>query len=392
MASSEIDSERTSTDVLIADDDPIFRKLAGKAISALGFRGVEATDGAKALELLSHSALRLAIVDLQMPNVDGFALIRCMRSNPKTCHIPIIVVTSRTDRAALEQALEAGATSFVTKPVHWPTFGDQVRYLMHLSRMTERQRARTACAEAASRLKDAAISQAVASSLEITRRIRLLAAEAEAGARTGDHEGHVSVTGDWLAEILHDANQLEDALVGAHDLARRLSQRLTPLERHESVREVVSRAIDMVADAAQRRNLDIRLEVEPGDIGLACHPEAIVDALAQVLLNSVMVAPAGDAVVVEVKVFDDDMLTISITDEGPGMDPDFFAACMSPLVGGTDVPVDAAGTQCEGIAYVKAVAEAHGGSLEVRSMPGQGASVMIVIPAERISVSRERAA
>ncbi len=392
MASSEIDPARTTMDVLIADDDPIFRKLAGEAISALGCRGIEATDGAMALELLSRSGLGLAIVDLQMPNVDGFALIRCMRANPRTCHIPIIVVTSRTDRAALEQALEAGATSFVTKPVHWPTFGDQVRYLMHLSRMTERQRARTACAEAASRLKDAAISQAVASSLEITRRIRELSAEAGAGARSGDQEGYVSLPANWLEDILQDADQLEDALVGAHELARRLSQRLTPLERHECVVEIASSAIGLVADAAQRRDLDIRLVVEPGDVGLACHPEAIVDALAQVLLNAVLVAPAGDAVTVEVVVFEDDMLTISVTDQGPGMDPDFFAACMAPLVSGTDVPVDAAGTQCEGIAYVKAVAEAHGGSLEVRSMPGQGTTVMIVLPAERISIRREQAA
>ena len=116
--------------VLVADDDAIFRQLADEALRELGYVAVEAIDGAQALDVLGGPAIGLAIVDLQMPNIDGLALIRCIRATPRIRHMPIIVVTSRTDRTAIDDAFEAGATSFLTKPVHWPTFGSQVKYLL----------------------------------------------------------------------------------------------------------------------------------------------------------------------------------------------------------------------------------------------------------------------
>lgn len=118
---------------LVVDDDPIMRSLSRARLSRIVDDVVEAADGLEAWRLLTTQRFHLALVDLMMPNLNGFALIQCMRGHPRTRHMPIIVVSSSDDKGSIEKALEVGASSFVTKPVLWPTFSAHVEHLMRLS-------------------------------------------------------------------------------------------------------------------------------------------------------------------------------------------------------------------------------------------------------------------
>ncbi|MFN0219176.1 MAG: response regulator [Hyphomicrobium sp.] len=122
--------------ILLADDDPIIRSILAAKLATLKLGAsdiVEAEDGHAAWEHLVRGDFQLAIVDLEMPNIDGFELIQCMRSHPRTKHIPIVVVTSREDPEALKAALEAGASSYLTKPIYWSMFSTHIEHLLRLS-------------------------------------------------------------------------------------------------------------------------------------------------------------------------------------------------------------------------------------------------------------------
>lgn len=123
--------------VLIADDDPIFRSLAMSKLVHLAHDVVEVGDGAAAWSKLAHEKFHLALVDLEMPFLKGSELIRCVRGHPRTRHLPVIVITSRNDADAVRDSLEAGATSFLTKPVNWSMFGNHIDYLLRLNRIAE---------------------------------------------------------------------------------------------------------------------------------------------------------------------------------------------------------------------------------------------------------------
>jgi len=140
--------------VLIADDDPILRSVMKSKLASLAYDIAEAEDGFDAWEQLSSGNFALALVDLHMPNVDGFTLIQCARSHPLTRHMPIVVVTSRDDNDALRQALEAGASSYLTKPLNWSMFRAHIEHLMRMTQSL--QVANTALSEAmdASRSKE----------------------------------------------------------------------------------------------------------------------------------------------------------------------------------------------------------------------------------------------
>jgi DNA-binding response OmpR family regulator len=124
--------------VLVVDDDPIFRSLVATKLQRSGHVVEEAGDGAAAWSHASAKPFQLALVDLEMPHFKGIELIRCIRSHPRTCRMPIVVITSRNDAEAVRESLEAGATSFMTKPLNWSMFANHIEFLLRLHGAAER--------------------------------------------------------------------------------------------------------------------------------------------------------------------------------------------------------------------------------------------------------------
>lgn len=119
--------------VLIADDDPLARSLITTSVLRAGAEVTEVADGESAWIELRKGEYAAAILDLEMPGFDGFEIISCMRGHPVTRHLPVIVITSRNDQRSIERAQNSGATTYITKPVHWSAFGAHIAHLLQLS-------------------------------------------------------------------------------------------------------------------------------------------------------------------------------------------------------------------------------------------------------------------
>ena len=120
--------------ILVTDDDPIMREFATVYLST-DTATVETADcGEAGLERLSREHFDLALVDLDMPGISGFDMIERIRSDPRLALLPIVVVTSNEDVASIDRAYQAGATSFVTKPVNWRLLSYQLRYVLRAQR------------------------------------------------------------------------------------------------------------------------------------------------------------------------------------------------------------------------------------------------------------------
>lgn len=127
--------------VLVVDDDPIMRAVVPKRLLRLNCTSELAEDGRAAWDLARAKDFDLAIVDLDMPNIDGLTLIQCLRAFPATRHIPIVVCTTREDSADMQNALAAGASSYLLKPVNWPLFEPHIAQLLAASRAAKDARA-----------------------------------------------------------------------------------------------------------------------------------------------------------------------------------------------------------------------------------------------------------
>jgi two-component system, chemotaxis family, chemotaxis protein CheY len=105
-----------SKNVLIVDDSPTVRKFVSVSLSMQGFSVVAACDGMDALEKLPQKKFDLVITDLNMPNMDGFDLIRHLRENPEYKDMPVVILTSLSDEANKEEGARLGVGSYLVKP------------------------------------------------------------------------------------------------------------------------------------------------------------------------------------------------------------------------------------------------------------------------------------
>ncbi len=102
--------------ILIADDSPTIRKFVSVALTMRGFEVIAASDGMEALEKLPNVKIDLIITDLNMPNLDGFELIKNIRENENYKDVPIIILSSLAGSTEIERGLKTGANSYLVKP------------------------------------------------------------------------------------------------------------------------------------------------------------------------------------------------------------------------------------------------------------------------------------
>jgi CheY-like chemotaxis protein len=102
--------------VLVVDDDSMNRLIAGRTLERQGFRVVSATDGAEALRTIRAQSFDIVLLDIVMPNVDGYQVLRELKADPKLRHIPVVVISSLEEMESVVRCIEMGADDYLTKP------------------------------------------------------------------------------------------------------------------------------------------------------------------------------------------------------------------------------------------------------------------------------------
>ena len=102
--------------VLAVDDSKTMRDMVSFALRSAGFDVIEAEDGRKAIEKLASTKVDLVITDLNMPNMDGIALIKALRADARCRSVPILLLTTESDPGKKAEGRAAGATGWLVKP------------------------------------------------------------------------------------------------------------------------------------------------------------------------------------------------------------------------------------------------------------------------------------
>lgn len=103
--------------VLVADDDPIIRRLVTSVVTKYGYEAVVVEDGREAIRVLQRdSNFGAAIFDMMMPHIEGIDVIRHMQTEKRLMRIPVMMITSEEDYDLMKDSFGAGATVFLPKP------------------------------------------------------------------------------------------------------------------------------------------------------------------------------------------------------------------------------------------------------------------------------------
>ncbi len=114
--------------VLIVDDDEAIASMLSRFLSREGFQVHTALDALQALDFLEREKISLVITDLMMPHMDGRALVRQIRKDPRHKDIPVILITAFPSDEAADKSLRDGASFFLPKPLDLDALATLIRF------------------------------------------------------------------------------------------------------------------------------------------------------------------------------------------------------------------------------------------------------------------------
>jgi signal transduction histidine kinase len=371
---------RARARVLLADDNADMREYVSRLLGQL--YEVEAVpDGRAALAAAQARPPDLVVSDVMMPGLDGFALLRAVRADPRTRELPVILLSARAGEEARVDGLHAGADDYLVKPFAARELLARVGTHLTLARLraeaTRREQAARAEAETAVRARDQFLSIAaheLRTPLAAVKGLAQLALRAQARGTLD-----AARTERALRDINHETDRLAALIDDLLDVSRlqggQLSIRPEPVEFLALLREVVER------QAAQLRDEHtLRTELPAGPVTIdadAGRLEQIVDNL---LSNAVKYSPDGGPIVVRLE-YDAAGLKLAVQDSGIGLPAGAAAQIFEPFgraANATDQNLPGMGL---GLYISRRIAELHGGRLWAESPgEGQGTTLRLWLP------------
>ena len=113
--------------IMVVDDDADTVTILARYLQREGFATVEARSGPQCLKLVGEYRVDVILLDLMMPEMDGFDVVRALKSNPATAEIPVIMITARDDIDARSEGMRVGVADFLAKPVFRKQLANRIK-------------------------------------------------------------------------------------------------------------------------------------------------------------------------------------------------------------------------------------------------------------------------
>jgi signal transduction histidine kinase len=352
---------------------------------------LKAQSGTDALELLLKHEVALALIDIQMPGMDGFELAELMRGSERTRRVPIIFLTAGSaDRQRRFRGYEAGAVDFLQKPVEHEILRSKADVFFEL--YSQRDELRVATEENTRLLKE---SRQYAAALEEAGRrkdefLAMLAHELRNPLAAISNATQVSkrATGDehhqWATQVIEgqvkNLSRLIDDLLDVSRITRGTIQ----LQRQVlDVRPVIERAIDSVTLLIQAREHRLSVEYGHGDRRVDVDPMRLEQIAANLLNNAAKYTEDRGHIQISTAI-EGEELVVAITDTGLGIPPEQLSEMFELFVQGNRAMARSEGGLGIGLTIVRRLVEMHGGSVTATSEgSGLGSTFKVRLPLVR---------
>ena len=346
-----------------------------------GLTLLKARSGDEALELLLRHDVALALVDVQMPGLNGFELAELMRGNERTRHVPIIFLTAgTTDRQRRFQGYEAGAVDFIYKPIEpdilrskADVFFELYRQRQQIASQRDELKAQSEALREADRRKDEFLATLahelrnplapIRHGLDLLRR------------RSGD-PGTAPIQDMMDRQLTHLVRLIDDLL----DVAR-VSQGKIDLRRQRvQVTEVIRAAVESSRPLMESARHTLSVDVPETPIWLDGDATRLAQIVGNLLNNAAKYTPDEGRIALAVRASGDGV-TISVIDNGFGIAPEMLPQLFHLFAQAEHSMDRARGGLGIGLALVKQLVALHGGRVDAKSAGvGRGSEFSIHLP------------
>ncbi|MFN8239964.1 MAG: response regulator [Bacteroidales bacterium] len=382
--------------VLIVDDNPQNLQVLGRLLKENNYNVEFAINGIAGLEWLESKQFDIILLDINMPEMDGFEMCTRIRSDSRFNNMPIIFLTADNDRESILKGFDLGAQDYVTKPFDSRELVVRVR--THLSLKDTRENLEILNKSLEEKVKERTLELSIANEkLEAlnTKLLELDKAKTEF-LNLISHEIRTPLNGILVPmEILKESLSTEETreLIDILDASvRRLEKfatnallitrlRTYPNEiyKHDiDPRLMLSLLKEDFVSALELKKIKLNLTFEKFKGRLVAEPELVKKSLANVIDNAITYSPSGSNVEVNVSE-SEGYLLFDVHDQGGGFPRSLLGNDFEIFPSGRGYQDSSVGI---GLPLVKMILEAHNGSITIKNNPDRGAVVRLAFPLE----------
>jgi len=382
--------EKESTTILIVDDTQHNVQVLSQLIRAAGYRVIAAFNGRDALNLASKRKPDLILLDILMPDMDGFKVCEIFKKNPDLCEIPVIFLSALSDAESKIKGFKAGGIDYITKPFHREEVLARIELHLTLKKLEKERR---------EYIKELKRSEINLKSLNRTKDevMRIVSHDIrnpltgiigvanmiqnEEDLSKGELKNMMQMierSGRELLKLVNDVLEVDFVESGGMNLN---------LEK-VNVSDLISKIIELHKSSAYAKSIDLFVNVENKIPRVQMDVQKMNQVLGNLISNALKYTPLGGQIEIDVGYCSkngdqkqSDEIIISVCDNGIGINENDL-----PVIFERYNKIRRPGVHGEkgtglGLNIVKRFVEMHRGKIEVQSQKGEGTEFKITLPA-----------
>ncbi len=366
--------------LLVVDDNPDNRDVLARRLQKQGHWPVTAASGPEALAMLAGQPFDLILLDLMMPEMDGYEVLSRLKADPATQRLPVIMISAQDQMDSIVRCIEMGAADYLPKPFNPTLLRARVGASLREKRARDRESRHT---------KELAASYQKLQDLErmrddlthmIVHDLRTPLTSLLTGLQTLPLVGELNEVQTEMLDIATDGGQTLLGMINDLLDVDKMEQETVPLDLSPlTAAALIERAFTQVRGLAQAGTLSLVAEARLDLVPFQGDEDKLRRTLVNLLGNAIKFTPVGGTVTAAAA-HDADCLRFSVRDTGEGIPPEAHERIFEKF---EQVENRKAGRKMStglGLTFCKLAVEAHGGKIWVQSEPGRGSAFHFTIP------------
>ena len=371
--------------LLIVDDEERNIRLLKAMLTAKNYNLLEASHGEEALRLVSETPPDMILLDVMMPQMDGFEVCRRLKEDGKTKAIPIIMVTALSEKQHRIKAMEVGADDFISKPVDYTELTIRVNSLLRiksyqdeLSQSLQVIAAKNAKMEELERVRDG-----LAHMIIHDLRNPLTAISAFLQLSIMDPGGLSEKNKERVERCIHFSQELERMIQNLLDISKMENGKMELNREKISLPDLITETLKRFAPTVEERQISLSFSGNDNLPPILIDRSIVKRVVTNLVDNAIRYTSKGGSIEVATHTTpDQETLCLEVKDSGMGIPPEYQEKIFNKF---EQVKLkkagDRAGSSGLGLTFCKMAIEAHGGKIGVESEGlGKGCTFRIQFP------------
>lgn len=368
--------------VLVVDDASVNRYMLSQHVLQLGHRVAAVENGRQALERLRAEPFDLLLLDVMMPEMDGYAVLEQMKADQHLQNIPVIVVSRLDEIQSVIRCIERGAEDYLTKPFNPTLLKARIGACLEKKRLHDQEVSlHRQLEENYKRLEELERQRKELTDL-VVHDLRQPLQALIGGLQTLDLLGDLNRDQREVFNMSVEGGQTLLSMINdLLDISKMEDGSLTLDFGNLNPERLVEGAVRQVAPLANERSLSLTSDLVPGVPTLLADEDKLRRTLANLLGNAIKFTPPGGTVTVSARPGGNEAVVLfSVTDTGEGIPREAFQKIFEKFGQVESRKAGRRNSTGLGLTFCKMAVEAHGGRIWVESELGKGSTFTFTVP------------